>query len=408
MTSIEIKHGGKPVLVLGGRERHALAIVRSLGRRGISVYVADDHRNCTSALSKYCTGQFVYPTPEREPEAFIKRVTEILASREFEMVFAVTDIIPILLSRHKNELSRYSQILVPDAAIFEQANNKAITFDIAEKAGVPIPQTHVVSNTAELSAIKSTLQYPVVLKPASKTILGHGASVSIKAVYANSADELAAKFESAHQSGVTFLVQEYIPGEGGQGVGLLCQKGETLAAFAFKRLHEYPVTGGASTLRVGIEHPEMIGIAKRLAKAMSWDGVAMVEFRIDSRDQTPKLIEVNGRFWGSLALAVYSGVDFPHLLYQMARGEAVSPTTAYKTGIKARWLIPGDLMYLLEALRVKPNRLATLIDFFQLSNVRDDVLSWDDPLPVFGEFKASLGYFFEVLTGKRSMHGELK
>lgn len=408
MPSLETKRDVKPVLVLGGRERHALAIVRSLGRRDIPVFVADDHRNCTSALSRYCAGQFVYPTPERAPEAFIKRVGEILASQEFEMVFPVTDIIPILLSRHKKELSQYSKILVPDAQVFERANNKALTFDIAKKATIPIPQTHAVSNKAELLAIKNSLQYPVVLKPASKTILELGASISIKALYANSAEELVSKFDGAHQPGIVFLIQEYIPGEGGQGVGLLCQNGETLASFAFKRLHEYPVTGGASTLRVGIENPQMIEIAKRLAKAMEWDGVAMVEFRTDSRDQTPKLIEVNGRFWGSLALAIYSGVDFPHLLYQMARGESIAPPTTYKTNIKARWLIPGDIMYLLEALRVKPNRLATFFDFFQLSNVRDDVLSWDDPLPVFGELKAGLGYFVEVLAGKRSLHGEVK
>jgi predicted ATP-grasp superfamily ATP-dependent carboligase len=52
------------------------------------------------------------------------------------------------------------------------------------------------------------------------------------------------------------------------------------------------------------------------------DGVAMVEFKLDRRKgNAAKLIDVNGRFWGSLQLAILSGVDFPYYLYQLAVGD---------------------------------------------------------------------------------------
>lgn len=397
-----------PVLVLGGRERHALAIVRSLGKAGIPVYTADDHSFCTSSLSKYCKGQFVYPSPEKNPEGFILFLKDLLSKQKFEMVFAVTDILPIFLSKHKEELSKLTKVLVPHWDIFERANNKKITFELAKSLRIPMPKTFPIRTMQDLETFLPELQFPVVLKPASKTnIQATSGGFSIKATYANSAEELREKFSANAKADVDFLIQEFIPGEGGYGVGLLCEKGVPRVSFAFKRLHEYPISGGASTLRTGIHHPEMVKIAEKLLAGMSWDGVAMAEFKIDSRDNTPKLIEVNGRFWGSLALAVYSGVDFPYLLYRQTRQELLPPVQV-QTGCKARWLVPGDIMYFLEAIRLKGNFFATCRDFFQFCGVRDDVLSLSDPLPILGEIKVSLGYFFEVLLGKRSIHGELR
>ena len=36
----------------------------------------------------------------------------------------------------------------------------------------------------------------------------------------------------------------------------------------------------------------------------------MIEFKWDAEDNRPKLIEVNGRFWGSLNLAIRAGWIF--------------------------------------------------------------------------------------------------
>lgn len=397
-----------PVLVLGGRERHALAIVRSLGRRGIRVYAADDHRHSTAALSRHCAGQFTYPSPERAPAAFVAALADILREKKFEMVFAVTDILPIILSRNKGRLSKYTQLLVPDPEVFERANVKSTTFAMARHANIPIPETHVIRNLVDLEAIRGMLQYPIVLKPCTKTTLTPRGALTIKARYARSAAELTEQYTPFAETGFEWLVQEYIPGDSGCGVGVLCENGRTLASFAFKRLHEYPVSGGASTLRVGIEHPEMVGAAQRLMKALEWNGVAMVEFKIDDRDGRPKLIEVNGRFWGSLALAIHSGVDFPYLLYRLCKDGDIGTTPPGIAGIKARWLVPGDIMYFLDALRSKGNRLATIADFFQCRGIKDDVIALDDPMPVLGELRMGLKYFTEVLRRQRRLHGDVR
>ena len=50
---------------------------------------------------------------------------------------------------------------------------------------------------------------------------------------------------------------------------------------------------------------------------MDFYGVAELDFVNDSRDNTPKLMEINPRFWGSLQGAISEGVDFPFLLHKL-------------------------------------------------------------------------------------------
>jgi len=117
----------------------------------------------------------------------------------------------------------------------------------------------------------------------------------------------------------------------------------------------------------------------------------MVEFRIDPRDGKPKLMEINPRFWGSLQLAIYSGVDFPYLLYKMAIDGDVEPVFEYKTGIKVRWLLLGDILRFLGIQN--SNKLKALPEFLKFRGMGYDVLSLRDPMPALGA----------VLEGLKSM-----
>ena len=154
------------------------------------------------------------------------------------------------------------------------------------------------------------------------------------------------------------------------------------------------------------------GNACRLLKALNWTGVAMVEFKIDRRDNTAKLMELNGRFWGSLQLAIDAGVDFPYLLYQVMEGEYPEKVSAYRSGIKTRWLL-GDLDHLLiiwTSRRAKlslpeghPGRLLTFWNFFKafFSDGRLEIWNSDDRRPAFRELR---GY---IATNLRSIKDRL-
>jgi predicted ATP-grasp superfamily ATP-dependent carboligase len=125
-----------------------------------------------------------------------------------------------------------------------------------------------------------------------------------------------------------------------------------------------------------------------LLRSIGWQGVAMVEFKIDHRDRQPKLMEINGRFWGSLQLATDAGINFPLMLYRLATGESVAPEFDYRTGVRTRWLL-GDLDNLLIRLKSSPNgirrdsRWRALTEFLKLysHDLHYEVFKLDDPAP---------------------------
>jgi predicted ATP-grasp superfamily ATP-dependent carboligase len=148
------------------------------------------------------------------------------------------------------------------------------------------------------------------------------------------------------------LIQERVPAQGrGQGVSVLMDSsGECVAAFAHERLQQYPNSGGPSTDRRSIHAPALVEKSLQLLKRLEWRGIAMVEWKVDPRDNQPKLMEINPRFWGSLELAVRSGVDFPVLYARAALGEKSVPVTSYAAGVRCRWIVPGEILrYLTQA-----------------------------------------------------------
>jgi predicted ATP-grasp superfamily ATP-dependent carboligase len=191
------------------------------------------------------------------------------------------------------------------------------------------------------------------------------------------------------------LIQERIVGPG-TGVFVLCDRGRVRAAFAHRRLREKPPSGGASVLCESMPvDPALLAQAERLLGPLGWHGVAMLEYKQDRRSGTPFLMEVNGRFWGSLQLAIDAGVDFPHLCCQLAMGEPLDDVPSYAVGVRNRWLL-GDLDHLL--LRIcgrdrdlpedAPSRLRTLTEFLTPRlHVRHEVFRSNDPRPALHEMR---------------------
>ncbi len=176
-----------------------------------------------------------------------------------------------------------------------------------------------------------------------------------------------------------FIVQKFVEGTT-NGVSLLMNQGDLRAKFTHKRLRERIITGGPSTLRVSVNNQLLEEYALRLLSSVKFHGVAMIEFKYDERTKQGWFIEANPRFWGSVGLAINSGVNFPYLLYKMAVEGDVEPVNNYEQGIVTEWWL-GDKLVLLKNHfstkgKLRDSSYKKKVDYF------DDFYK-DDPLPFF-------------------------
>lgn len=388
------------IFVADGAMRSSLSIVRSLGSKGIKVDVGETYRHSTSALSRYCTKSYVYPDPKKSPEEFFQWLLTLVKSSDYSAIYATTEAVVLLICYHKETLEQHTRVPFPGYDQLMLTHDKGKTLRIAERCGVKIPRTYLLPALEDLAEAADTLEFPVVVRSRCKNLWSGGKFTTMNVAASNYVFDKEALMHQAEtilsRTGAMPLVQEYIPGEG-YGVELLLCRGEPRAIFMHRRLREYPITGGASTLREGIYSDALREPAVTLMRNLNWHGIAMVEFKVDSRDGTPYLMEVNGRIWGSLPLAVLSGVDFPYLLHKMTLEGDIPSRNDYHTGLRSRWLIPGDIAWFITSLLRRKNRLSTVRAFFSPRDLNDDVIARDDVLPTLGALNGAVRDLADVL-----------
>jgi predicted ATP-grasp superfamily ATP-dependent carboligase len=343
-------------IVTDGLWRKSLSAIRSLGRAGFDVTVMGDSFFTTGFWSGYATGRAIAPSAASDPDAFGKRLLKLVGEHPGAVLLPMEDATLKWVSDHREELEGKARFLIPSRESLEIALDKRLTLQVAARLGLPCPRTWEPEDAPEFARLASGLEPGTfVVKPRSGT-------GSAGLVYG---EKLAATDWEAHWRRFgPMLLQERIP-EQGRGLGvsaLMDQDGRCVATFAHERLQQYPNSGGPSTDRRSIHAPELVERSLELLRRLEWRGIAMVEWKTDPRDNQPKLMEINPRFWGSLELAVRSCVDFPLLYARAALGERSQPVTSYVVGRRCRWMIPGEILrYLTQA----PARREGIIEFLR-------------------------------------------
>jgi protein-tyrosine-phosphatase/predicted ATP-grasp superfamily ATP-dependent carboligase len=391
------------VVITDGNERSALAVTRALGRQGITVIVGAESQVSLAGTSKYCGRSFAYPDPYGDPGGFTTCLLETVRDSSASALFPVSDIALQLVGLRKAEFEEWTNVPIPSLQAYENLSDKYHLMELAAQLGIPIPETEFVAGGHFEGAIDGVRQYPVVVKPARSLLRQGGRWEKTSVHHAMNGNQLRQLFGEKQYLQDRSLIQQRIIGAG-QGLFVLMDRGDPVCVFAHRRLRERPPSGGVSVLRESIVPPkDMADFALRLLRHVGWHGVAMVEFKVDDRTGVPLLIEVNGRFWGSLQLAVDAGVNFPMLLSRMA-SERLSdePDHGYKIGIKSRWFL-GDVDHLLLRLmkpeRVlnlpfgSPSRWRSIVEFcrFVQPDLHYEVERQDDMRPAIYEWKRYIG-----------------
>ena len=392
------------VLITDGNERAALAATRSLGKSGFQIEICTYEGPSLSGASKYCLMEHRVPSPLAAPTAFTDRILEVCLDRAIDVLLPITDAALLALLPRRQEFSP-TRIPFPSFESYSRVSAKDALMTTARDLGLYTPgQVVLAEPPAKPLASADLPDFPLVIKPARSVFDSDSDGVRRQTgvTYVSDEVELGNALERYPAGAYPLLLQERIPGAG-FGVFLLLWEGKLLATFAHRRLREKPPTGGVSVYREAIAlDPDLLDLSRKLLESHDWSGVAMVEFKRSTRDGRPYLMEVNGRFWGSLQLAIDAGVDFPTLLVRSALGEAVSPVSSYRVGTRSRWFL-GDLDHLLLRLRRKyrppelppgsGGLLRALVRFATpwAPGARFEVLRISDPGPGIREWKQWVG-----------------
>lgn len=376
------------ILVLDSDMTPALAVVRSLARLGLQVDVASPTPDAIASYSRYCRAALIYPDPLTHEPDFLAWIADVLDRHAYRLIIPVTERTVVPLQKLQDRAGGERLTIAPREAL-AVALDKDRTLALAARLGIPAPRSQQISDLAALEQASQDVSMPVVLKPA-RSIGADGAERrQLSVAYAFTPKEMKDKAQHLLRYG-PLLLQEYVGGIG-VGIELIADRGEIVFAFQHQRLHEVPLTGGGSSLRKSVSvEPELLEASQKLMATLKWHGVAMVEFKWIPAERRLSLMEINGRFWGSLPLAIAAGADFPAMLYELYTQGKVNPRPPARQEVYCRKL-SSDLYWHEMVLRRDgppelvsfPSKVSMLRDALRVFSLCHyfDVQQWRDPKP---------------------------
>jgi predicted ATP-grasp superfamily ATP-dependent carboligase len=344
------------VLLTDGNFKHTLAAVRALGKQGINTTVLSHIPGSLSFLSKYCTKSVHAPNPEKDV-SFPYFVLEFVKNNHIDVILPISFASVMQLNSIRGDLERYTKIPLASNYSLNIAGDKHKTLKFADALGIRIPKTWYPTDENEVKKLSTELSYPIVIKGISDWGVIH---------YANNSYELIKYYHLLKEH--TPVLQEYIIGDG-YGFFALYNHGKHKAIFMHKRIREYPVTGGPSAMAISIYDEKLFESGKTILDALNWHGVAMVEYKKDSKTGEFVLMEINPKFWGSLGLAIDSGVNFPYLTCEMEMHGDINPVLTYQQNLIYRWLFPADIFNVI----TQPSNFRQFIRDFKNSDIYYDI-----------------------------------
>jgi len=379
-------------LVLGVDTAIGLTVVRELGRHGVPVAAIGKSGHAIGRYSRFTRAFFV--RPKDRPMA--EWLPPIIRQTGAAVLLAIGEGDLLALAELPDVIDG-CQILTPRRDRLAIVLDKMRTLEAARAVGIDVPESWQPKRGEDFAARAQTLPYPVILKwsdpPAMWTRLEQAGIAFEKVEHARGPDELLAMLARYERLGAWPLVQSWC---GGHGFGqmLMMADGKARLRFQHRRLREFPASGGVSTLCATVPaglHRDQMQKSEALLAAIGWEGPAMVEYRHDPATGRYWLMEINGRFWGSLPLASQSGACFAWEQYRAAVPLAGSKAQPPYRPRRARYTIP-DSKRLVQVLR-SPGRWRELVAYLiEFLNPRTGyyVWSWSDPMPLFGDLGAIL------------------
>jgi len=324
--------GGK-ALVIGDDTRSFLAIVRSLGRAGITIHAAPTNFRSPALRSRYIAAIHDLPPWMGDGAEWLAAVSELLSVQRYDLVIPCNETALLPLQRHSAALSHLARVAIPHDRAIAVLFDKLETRELAERVGVRVAAGRLLSPHDTAEALLAEFGSPLVLKPRR--------SYSLEQLAARGKVEVIKEQARLGRLLGTLdpdetIVESYFPGQG-VGISLLAAGGRVLQAFEHHRVRE--IAGESFYRCSGPLSPDLLSACEAIVAGSDYTGVAMFEFKKKPSGEWI-FLEVNARPWGSMPLPVALGVDFPYRWYRLLTAAEEGPAVPYRTGVYGRNLLP--------------------------------------------------------------------
>jgi predicted ATP-grasp superfamily ATP-dependent carboligase len=384
------------VLVMGDDMRIFLALVRAFGRAGKTVHAAPPNPAAPALRSRHVKKVHVLPRYNADaPGPWIAALRLIVQENCIDLVVPCTDVPIILLDRHRAELASI-RLAIPPASAMGSLFDKELTHALGKRLGVPMAPSRRLDEADTAAGLAMEFGLPLVIKP-RRSCWPDRLDVFDRVHIADTREDIEAALGLVGERN-RHLVESWFEGQGG-GLSVLATKGEILQAFQHRRLREGRGTASSFRISEGV-HQGMHEAIAQICAELEYTGVCMFEFRINDATGAWRLLETNARFWGSMALPIALGVDFPNLLYDLAIHGRRHAAREYRTGIKSRNAALDAFNLFRDMQRGAPNGrmrwAADAIDFalfplqWMMGREHSDSFALNDPSPAFAEAAAIL------------------
>lgn len=317
----------RALIIDSGLDRGSLAAARALAHAGWTVGIGSPMRGLAGS-SRAVTHWHPTPAPGEDSRELIGKVSEAIDAEGYEVIFSSDDEGVFVLSEHRDELSAVVPY-GPHESVLNAFDKLALT-RAAEQVGIAVPRT--VEATPDVLA---GWRGPVVVKPA--LTFAAQASGRLDTFVLDDPSEAPARIAEIRRAGGHPILQEIVSGDLCAMTVLSDRRGRVVASLQQRAELTWPPRVGVSArARTVPIDQSLLARVGDLIRRLRWFGLAQLQFLADGEGNF-RLLDFNGRFYGSLALALAAGVDFPTMWARLALGLPVTASAPPKSGQRYQW-----------------------------------------------------------------------
>ncbi|MGQ9644425.1 MAG: carboxylate--amine ligase [Ignavibacterium sp.] len=312
----------------------ALPIIRLLGNKNInitSVFGISSKKSLYQSLiskSKFINQKIFFDESNYAIDLIQKLIQSARELDHKPVLFIASDTDLEIISGYRNYLSEYFLFSLPPDKIINGILNKDKFIELAAKLNLPIPKSVRISNISELSETNFNFIYPFIIKPSWRNNEWLRTFKEKKVFVINNKNELVQCIKSLKDFPSEYIVQELIAGPDSNiycSFAILDRDSEPLSMGLCQKITQYPPQFGNTSIARPIIMEEISSLSKKIFKKLGLVGYASIEFKLDQRDNTFRIIEVTpNRFNRQFATTAIQRLNLPYALYRFETGLPVT------------------------------------------------------------------------------------